>query len=83
VSLSNTYTRRTYYDYLTMTFLDHFDGLPAGQNAGEETPPRTLDSDRYYDDSDSNQSSTCARLAVEFYNQQQVRTLAPGRCIET
>lgn len=55
---------------MSSTFVDHFDALPARLDSGEE-PPRPLDSERYYDDYDSNQSGTCAQLAVEFYNQQQ------------
>ncbi|CAL4920769.1 unnamed protein product [Urochloa decumbens] len=57
------------YDYMTKAFLGHhLNGQQPG--AGGELP-RTLDPERYYDDSDSNQSATCSRLAVEFYNRQQ------------
>ncbi|KAJ1276669.1 hypothetical protein BS78_05G232100 [Paspalum vaginatum] len=63
-------TYPNYFSYMSNTFLDLFDGLPARLGAAEETP-RPLDPERYYDDYDGNQSNTCARLAVEFYNQQQ------------
>jgi hypothetical protein len=62
----------TYFDYLSNTFVDHCASLPARLKAADETP-RPLDRERYYDEYDSNQSNTCARMAVEFYNQQEVR----------
>jgi hypothetical protein len=65
---------RSYYDYMTAAFLGHCSGLPAAaglSGGGEEQPRRTLDPEKYYDDCDSNQSGTCARLAVELYNRQE------------
>lgn len=64
------------FDYLSSTFVDHFNSLPEMLN-GEQTP-RPLDADLYFDDQDSDQSNTCARLAVEFYGQQPVRALYYG-----
>ncbi|XP_062182182.1 phosphopantothenoylcysteine decarboxylase subunit VHS3-like [Phragmites australis] len=62
-------TYRSYSDYMSSTFVDHFESLPARLNAEER--PRPLDAQRYYDEYDSDQSNTCAKLAVEFYSQQQ------------
>ncbi|RCV10214.1 hypothetical protein SETIT_2G094500v2 [Setaria italica] len=62
-----TPTHPSYYDYMTAAFLGHCSGLPPpglDAAAGGEQPLSTLDPD-------SNQSGTCARLAVEFYNRQE------------
>lgn len=62
---------RNHFEYLTSKFIDNFNSLPERLlNAGETPPP--LDMKRYQADASTDQHNTCAKLAVKFYNQQQV-----------
>ncbi|XP_052157449.1 uncharacterized protein LOC127775170 [Oryza glaberrima] len=65
----NNPDRNHYFEYLSSRFVDHFNSLPERLNSGEK--PRPLDKERYNEDIDTDQSNTCAELAVQFYNQQE------------
>lgn len=64
----------SYYDRFTARFAEQALAT-AAEAGGDESPPmpRPLDPYRYSEDRDTDQSSTCARMAVDFYNRNHVR----------
>jgi hypothetical protein len=56
---------------LGSTFVHHVGNLPEKLNP-EQDLPRPLDPDKYWNDQGTDQSHECAKLVVDFYNQQEV-----------